>query len=203
MAALTDDSDMFFHDQGLALRVLRFLDPVENFERVSIVCTRFQVQCSADELWEALLMNWPYPGVSEISYVGKSFTGQKLVAHVYSVLKANARFYRHVADGHASQDEILSTILPTSTVVHPGGSCLAGDRALESWHRLLGRQTQVMPVTCVRQRWRIHDGMAVVICGEDLGTDVVEATNVFENGKEGWRMSHHHGSLFHEMLPRW
>merc|ERR1712096_571260 len=74
------------------------------------------------------------------------------------------------------------------------GEMFFGNRAADSWSRILGRQAEAMQVMCVRQRWRVDDTIAVVVCGEDFGTNVVEATNVFEFGKQGWRMIHHHGS---------
>eukprot|EP00747_Dinoflagellata_sp_TGD_P213427 gnl/TRDRNA2_/TRDRNA2_86385_c0_seq1.p1 gnl/TRDRNA2_/TRDRNA2_86385_c0~~gnl/TRDRNA2_/TRDRNA2_86385_c0_seq1.p1 ORF type:complete len:208 (-),score=18.14 gnl/TRDRNA2_/TRDRNA2_86385_c0_seq1:48-671(-) len=142
------------------------------------------------------------PRVERIAYVGAAIkAGPELVAHVYSVIHANTSFYEKFRSGRCSRATVAEVFDQPSatTVVHPLGTRLHGEDCLASFQDILGRSGFIMSVKCIKQRWTIDDHMAMVVCGEDFGTNIVECTNIFVLRNGAWRMVHHHGS--HPMPP--
>lgn len=110
------------------------------------------------------------------------------------VLAANERFYTAFKNRSAlAMDAIWSTERAVSCI-HPNWAPLAGREAvLASWFAILG-STETPQVAFVEPRALIRDGMAVVLCIEQVGAAILAATNVFILEFGEWRLLHHHAS---------
>mmetsp|Transcript_53386 Transcript_53386/g.107247 ORF Transcript_53386/g.107247 Transcript_53386/m.107247 type:complete len:81 (-) Transcript_53386:26-268(-) len=69
---------------------------------------------------------------------------------------------------------------------------MEGQDVMRSWQHLL--HGAPVNVQCQGQIWRVDDALAVVVCGENFGSNVVQATNIYELKDGKWQMMHHHGS---------
>eukprot|EP00928_Gymnodinium_smaydae_P053353 TRINITY_DN37363_c0_g1_i1.p1 TRINITY_DN37363_c0_g1~~TRINITY_DN37363_c0_g1_i1.p1 ORF type:complete len:306 (+),score=21.60 TRINITY_DN37363_c0_g1_i1:61-918(+) len=183
-------------DDLLSIHVLKFLDPITSYGDISSVSSRLRTNCGASSLWEDILRRWSFydSSILEVSYIGSKFQGKEQIRHVYDVMKFNRRFYACFAEGNCTDVEIDSLFTHDSMVIHPSRACIHGVAARSSWHHLLGSSRQRLSLSCVTQKWKIDDYLAVVVCGEDFGTNVVETTNVFQMCDGKWRLLHHHGS---------
>jgi len=183
-------------DGLLGGHILRYFHPLRDFKAVAPICSQLSKLCDSDDLWYPVV-NWSIEEVEEvesIEYRGTYRSGRVAVNHVFGALAANDTFYTYFRRGRCSRNEIEALMSGRHTVTHPGSVCLHGSSAIESWVRILGRPAGDLPVTCVRQRWQVDTSIATVTCGEDFGTNVVEATNIYEYCDGRWRMVHHHGS---------
>ncbi|CAE8602612.1 unnamed protein product [Polarella glacialis] len=194
-SGVCDVAATILEDTVLGRNVLQYLDPLSSYEATSAVSSQLQAACAVEDVWHALLDEYPQrdPLILDVKYTGQIFSGRRRVAHVQGAVAANYCFYTYFATGRCSRSQIDALIDETSTVIHPGSICSQGEPATVSWYHVLGASHEKLPLTCIRQRWRVDDSLAVVVCGEDFGTNIVEATNVFECKKGKWRMVHHQG----------
>lgn len=191
-----------FAAPAIAAQVARWLSPLQDFEALAAASRGLSAACASEEPWRLAFDTWPLrdPEVHSLTYSGSAHSGRGLFFHVRGALAANARFYQHFTEGRCRGPALLGTVAPDADVVHPGARRMQGNEALRTWGSLLGRPGPRMPVSAVGQRWRIGDGLAVVVCGEAFAAragfraSTVEATNVYELRPDGWRLVHHHGS---------
>mmetsp|Transcript_14581 Transcript_14581/g.28723 ORF Transcript_14581/g.28723 Transcript_14581/m.28723 type:complete len:248 (+) Transcript_14581:61-804(+) len=206
-AALKEPQDgpagaVVFEDALLARTVLQNLDPLHCYETIALVCIHMKLACADERLWHAVLDRWPCCDVNiqDVRYVGRSLAGRHRVLHVQSVILANAQFYKHCASRKCSHEQADSLIAQDSSVIHPQSTCSHGQRALESWYHILCTFEDDIPLSCIRQRWRVDDNLAMVTCGEDYGSRVVEATNVYEHRQGVWQLVHHQSGEAHRIV---
>lgn len=108
-----------------------------------------------------------------------------------AVLAANDRFYRAFADNDpAAMDALWAQRVPVACL-HPGWPPLTDrDEIVESWRRILSNPAQKAPV-CREPEVLLYGDMAMVLCYEDLGGQVLIASNLFVQEGGRWRMVHH------------
>lgn len=195
-----DISSTILEDTLLGKSVLQHLDPLSSYAAICAVSSNLHAICVAEDVWHALLDNWPQrdPFILSVTYTGQRFSGRRRLAHVRGAVSANQAFYNYFASGRCSSSQVDALMHEESTVIHPGGICQQGKVAIESWCQILGGPQ--LPLRCIRQRWRVDDSLAVVVCSEDFRTNMVEATNVFECTHGKWRMVHHQGGHCREVF---
>mmetsp|Transcript_6320 Transcript_6320/g.16962 ORF Transcript_6320/g.16962 Transcript_6320/m.16962 type:complete len:201 (-) Transcript_6320:90-692(-) len=181
----------------VAMLVVRCLEPESDFAALAAVSSRQRAFFTDDEVWHAAMKQWlsKDSAIERVTYLGSRRSGRCRLRHVCGALAANARFYRSFASGRCG--DLTDGLSEASTVIHPGGEIMEGRDVVRSWQRMLGGAE--MPIKCQGQIWRIDDAIAVVVCGENFGTNVVQATNVYEFKDGRWQMMHHHGS--HPAMP--
>ncbi|HVJ53352.1 MAG TPA: nuclear transport factor 2 family protein [Aliidongia sp.] len=111
-----------------------------------------------------------------------------------TALSQNLEFYRAFSTRDLAAMDRLWAREAAVSCIHPGWAPLAGrDEVLASWRAIL---TGPSPPTvlCFDERATLFDGVAMVVCEEQLETVSLAATNLFvmENGL--WRMVHHQSS---------
>ena len=115
---------------------------------------------------------------------------------------ANDSFYRAL---EALDLEAMSRIWLHSEWVrctHPGWEVVVGwDAVRESWESIFAN-TRWIRVTPTALGLQVLGDVAIVGCsenitatqGDQIGVAVAQATNLFLNTPEGWRLVHHHAS---------
>ena len=119
-----------------------------------------------------------------------------------AVLAANARFYDAFATRDAdAMDELWSTDVDVACV-HPGWPPIRGRaQVMASWRSIFDNDDGPTP-TCEAPTVALHgDASATVLCRERLGNVVLIATNIFTDGPDGWRLTHHHASALARVPP--
>merc|ERR1711908_99479 len=89
--------------------------------------------------------------------------GRRCVAHVVGALRANSRLQR-LWDPRACGSLIKAAIAEDSTATFPGLSRAGAGRVADLWARRLAASQSALRTTCVGQRWRVDDTLAVVVC---------------------------------------
>jgi len=108
-----------------------------------------------------------------------------------AVLFANEAFYQAFGDGDFDAMEAVWASETAIVCIHPGWEALT-DRAriMESWRMILGSD-DTPAVACREPRATIHGEVALVVCYEALGQNVLVATNGFVCETGVWKMVHH------------
>lgn len=108
-----------------------------------------------------------------------------------AVLAANDSFYRAFADSDAAAMEALWAERSPVACTHPGWPPLT-ERAeiVESWRRIMANPQQEAPV-CRAAEALLYGDMALVLCYEEIGGQVLAASNLFVQEDGRWRMVHH------------
>ncbi|MCR9256196.1 MAG: nuclear transport factor 2 family protein [Alphaproteobacteria bacterium] len=134
--------------------------------------------------------------MAETPIVGGGLTDRDRAA----ILFANDAFYAAFSAKDIDQMTALWAEADSVGCIHPGWPPLHGrETVLESWRRILGNpETPVASARAPRIVPQGPDG-AAVICYEDLGGQMLIATNSFV--REGdkatggvWRICHHHAA---------
>ena len=118
------------------------------------------------------------------------------------VAEANAHFYRAFETLDPSEMDGVWSHGDHVKCVHPGWPLLIGwDAVRQSWKTIF-ENTEEMRFTLSDVRVVAEEQFAWVTCMENILSEVrgrisvtsVLATNLFEHGRNGWRMIHHHAS---------
>jgi ketosteroid isomerase-like protein len=118
------------------------------------------------------------------------------------VEEANARFYRAFETLDLAEMDRVWAHGEFVKCVHPGWPLLTGWEAVrESWQSIFAN-TSEMRFTISEIGVVVRAGLAWVTCTENILAEVggrltvtsVLATNLFERGRDGWLMIHHHAS---------
>jgi ketosteroid isomerase-like protein len=123
------------------------------------------------------------------------------------VVDANARFYRAFETLDIAEMDRVWAHGEHVQCVHPGWPLLSGwDAVRTSWETIFAN-TAEMRFTVSDVRAVVGVDLAWVTCTENILSDVagrvsvtaILATNLFERGRDGWRLVHHHAS--HILAP--
>jgi hypothetical protein len=108
-----------------------------------------------------------------------------------AVLAVNAGFYHAiVARDYAAMSRIWAGQAPV-TCAHPGWPPLLGRAAvMESWAGILGNP-EAPRIRCLEPKATLHGRLALVLCYEVIGQDVLVASNLYVKEAETWKMVHH------------
>lgn len=118
------------------------------------------------------------------------------------VAKANEGFYRAFETLDVKAMENVWAKASYIQCGHPGWQILRGwDAVIESWRRIF-ENTPAIGFLLSDVSIEIRNNMAWVTLYENITSSVegqmvsatVLTTNIFENGTDGWRLIHHHGS---------
>lgn len=110
------------------------------------------------------------------------------------VLAANLEFYRaFAASDYPAMNALWARSAPVQCI-HPGWPPLAGREAvMRSWRNILTNPQQA-GVACHDDQAYLYDGVAVVICEEELPEGNLVASNMFVKEGGRWRMVQHQSS---------
>lgn len=120
---------------------------------------------------------------------------------------ANARFYRAFETLDIAEMDQVWAHAGHVRCVHPGWPLLCGwDAVRESWQRIFA-STEEMRFTLSAVTVNVGADLGWVTCTENILSEVggrvsvtaILATNLFERGRDGWRLVHHHAS--HVLAP--
>ena len=84
--------------------------------------------------------------------------------------------------------------------IHPGAPMLRGRKAvMQSWVRILAASEMPGMQIEIIQRWSnadtaVHVVREILTPGQSEQPVIVQATNVYQHGPDGWKMVSHHGS---------
>jgi ketosteroid isomerase-like protein len=118
------------------------------------------------------------------------------------VEEANERFYSAIEALDLAEMERVWAHGDHVKCIHPGWPLLSGwDAVRESWQTIFAN-TSEMRFTIADVSVVTVPGLAWVTCTENILSEVhgritataVLATNLFERGREGWLLIHHHAS---------
>ncbi len=118
------------------------------------------------------------------------------------VAEANAHFYRAFETLDLSEMDGVWSHGDHVKCVHPGWPLLIGwDAVRQSWKTIF-ENTEEMRFMLSDVHVVVEEQFAWVTCTENILSEVhgrisvtsVLATNLFEHGRNGWRMIHHHAS---------
>jgi ketosteroid isomerase-like protein len=118
------------------------------------------------------------------------------------VEEANERFYNAIEALDLAEMERVWAHGDHVKCIHPGWPLLSGwDAVRESWQTIFAN-TSEMRFTISEVSVVTVPGLAWVTCTENILSEVhgritatsVLATNLFERGRDGWRLIHHHAS---------
>ncbi|HXG50878.1 MAG TPA: nuclear transport factor 2 family protein [candidate division Zixibacteria bacterium] len=118
-----------------------------------------------------------------------------------AVAEANEAFYRAFESLSTAEMEKVWRRAPYIQCIHPGWHILRGwDPVMTSWQRIF-ENGQEMRFMLTDVSIRVHGDLAWVTLYENIHGPVegriasatVAATNVFERGRDGWRLIHHQG----------
>lgn len=118
---------------------------------------------------------------------------------LHAALAANASFYAAFAKGDLRAMDSIWSVSEPVLCCHPGTLPLHGRTAvMESWQAILG---QPPPIAVSEARAVVIRGVAFVTCLEQIGGEVLAATNVlvWEDGQ--WRMAHHQSGAIARREP--
>jgi ketosteroid isomerase-like protein len=119
-----------------------------------------------------------------------------------AVRQANELFYKALEDLDLKAMDGLWLHEGWVHCVHPGWDALVGwDAVRQSWEQIFAH-TRWIRVTPTAVHIESFGEVAVVSCTEnitaqsqeDVGLAVAQATNLFRQTPQGWRMIHHHAS---------
>jgi ketosteroid isomerase-like protein len=105
------------------------------------------------------------------------------------ILFANEAFYQAFADGDATAMEALWAEDAPVACLHPGWEPLyEREHVIASWRAILQSPP---PIRCLAPRVYDLGDSAFVICWEEVGDQVLIATNIFAREAGQWRIVHH------------
>lgn len=116
--------------------------------------------------------------------------------------KANEGFYRALETLDLPAMDRLWLHEPWVRCIHPGWDVLVGwEDVRASWRRIF-ESTPWIRVTATQVQVEVFGEIGLVACAEnitasqdgDVGVAVAQATNLFRQSPDGWRMIHHHAS---------
>lgn len=122
------------------------------------------------------------------------------------VARANESFYRAFESLDARRMEEVWARDDSIQCGHPGWILLKGwQPVMESWRRIFQNSPPVrfmLTEVAVEVRgtvaWvTLYENLVGPVEGKNVSATVL-ATNIFEKTPEGWRLTHHHGSLVAE-----
>ena len=119
-----------------------------------------------------------------------------------AVAEANEGFYRAFEDRDLKAMERVWSPADYIQCGHPGWPILRGRVAvLESWRQIFDNTpamsfvlSDVVIEIRIDMAWvTLYENITSAVEGQKVWATVL-TTNIFENGRHGWRMIHHHGS---------
>ncbi len=118
-----------------------------------------------------------------------------------AVLFANEAFYLAITHRDAeAMDRLWAQSVPVSCL-HPGWGALRGrDLVVDSWRRILSHDG-APKIACRQPEVAIYGDVAVVICYEDIGGQLLVATNIFRREGRSWQIVHHQAGPTAARLP--
>ena len=118
-----------------------------------------------------------------------------------AVIAANDSFYRAFAENDMTAMEALWAQRSPVACIHPGWPPLTErPDVIESWRRILANPGQEAP-RCRAPEALMYGDMALVLCFEEIGGQVLVASNYFAREDGGWRIVHHQSGPVNE-APR-
>jgi ketosteroid isomerase-like protein len=118
-----------------------------------------------------------------------------------AVLFANEAFYRAFADGDAKAMEALWARQGPVACVHPGWQAMTSrQEIMETWRRIFANDAKP-DVECHAAQAFVQGDTAFVICYEEIGRNVLVATNIFRREGGVWQMVHHHAGPAPSLPP--
>lgn len=118
-----------------------------------------------------------------------------------AVLFANEAFYRAFADGDGKAMEALWAREGPIACIHPGWQALTTRREImETWRRIFANDARP-DIACHAAEAFVQGDIAFVICYEEIGRNVLVATNIFRREGGVWQMVHHHAGPAPAMPP--
>jgi len=113
------------------------------------------------------------------------------VAENDAVLFANEAFYHAFGNGDFEAMEAVWASETPVVCIHPGWEALTErDRIMESWRMILGSD-DTPAIACCEPQATIRGEVALVVCYEAVGQNVLVATNGFVREAGAWKMAHH------------
>ena len=108
-----------------------------------------------------------------------------------AVLFANEAFYGAFAEGDIdAMEELWAKSVPVSCI-HPGWNPLDGrEMVMATWTAILSN-TQSQKITCLGPKAAVFGDSAIVTCYEEVGGDMLVATNYFIQEGRRWLLVHH------------
>ncbi len=108
-----------------------------------------------------------------------------------AVLFANEAFYQAFADRDVQAMEDLWSLDAPVSCIHPGWGAIFGrEEVMQSWIAII-TSDGALPVLCHGAMASIYGDTAAVVCFEELGENVLIATNIFVREGHIWKIVHH------------
>ena len=106
-----------------------------------------------------------------------------------AVLSANDAFYAAFAGGDVdAMNDIWAVEHPVSCL-HPGWPIIIGrQQVLASWRGILRSPP---PIRQTDAQVLMYDGIALVVCREVIGANVLAASTLYVQESAVWRLAHH------------
>lgn len=110
---------------------------------------------------------------------------------IASLLFANEAFYLAFTNRDFGAMDAIWAERRDVTCIHPGWDALSGrEEVMESWRGILGGSS-APSIACRKAGGRIMGGLGMVLCYEQVGQNLLVATNLFVKDGTGWKMVHH------------
>ncbi len=110
-----------------------------------------------------------------------------------ALLEANAAFYAAFRTADAAAMEAVWARTRPLSCIHPGWPALHGREAvLASWRDILRAVDEVATVTFRDPRACAGHDFGYVLCYEQVGDNLLAATNLFVVEDGAWKLVHHH-----------
>lgn len=108
-----------------------------------------------------------------------------------AVLFANEAFYQAFAERNVqAMEDMWSQIAPVSCI-HPGWGAIFGrDEVMQSWIAIIAND-DAPPMLCHGAQASVYGDTASVVCLEELGENILIATNIFVREGHIWKIVHH------------
>jgi len=114
-----------------------------------------------------------------------------------SLLFANEAFYLAFANRDLAAMDAVWAERRDVTCIHPGWDVLSGrEEVMESWQGILGG-ANAPAITCRKARGAVLGGLGMVLCYEQMGQNLLVATNLFAKEGAAWKMVHHQAGPCH------
>jgi hypothetical protein len=112
-----------------------------------------------------------------------------------AVLFVNHAFYEAFSAHDVGAMDVIWSPRGSVSCVHPGWRALSGrDAVMESWAAILS-SPQAPTVICRNPAAFVFDGIAYVVCYEQVDSSFLVATNIFAREDMSWKLIHHQAGV--------